>query len=368
MMKTKRTAVGSDDKYYERTGEAKDSIAQWEDGIRTGGKKGTYEWWYFDSHFSDGSSLVIVFFTKDVMQPNKTLSPLARIDFTTADGKNYSETVEIGAGTFAASEKCCDVQIGSCYFKGDLQTYDICFSNDVIEAVVSLKGNVPAWRPETGYFFFGDEDEHYFAWLPAVPEGNVEATITISGETTQYSGTGYHDHNWGNTPMPKLINHWYWGRAKVGSYQIITSYITAEKEYGYDEFPIFMLAKDGQIIADDAQNSLTFTTSDAYIDVVTKKPVYNTLVFDYEDDTQHYRITYKRESDLMTEELVNMISGIKRLIAKIIGFDGACHRFGGTVTVERLENGLVVESVSDHAIWELMYFGHIMPIQTPCSR
>jgi len=36
----------------------------WEDGIRTGGVKGTYEWWYFDTHLDDGSTMVIIFFTK----------------------------------------------------------------------------------------------------------------------------------------------------------------------------------------------------------------------------------------------------------------------------------------------------------------
>jgi hypothetical protein len=34
---------------------------KWEDGIRTSGEKGTYEWWYFDAHLDDGSTVVIVF-------------------------------------------------------------------------------------------------------------------------------------------------------------------------------------------------------------------------------------------------------------------------------------------------------------------
>ena len=34
---------------------------KWEDGMRSTGGKGTYEWWYFDAHLEDGSILVIVF-------------------------------------------------------------------------------------------------------------------------------------------------------------------------------------------------------------------------------------------------------------------------------------------------------------------
>ncbi|MBQ8425407.1 MAG: hypothetical protein IJX17_05245, partial [Clostridia bacterium] len=40
----------------------KNEVEIWEDGMRTDGSKGTYEWWYFDSHYPDGTILVIFFF------------------------------------------------------------------------------------------------------------------------------------------------------------------------------------------------------------------------------------------------------------------------------------------------------------------
>ena len=44
--------------------------------------------------------------------------------------------------------------------------------------------------------------------------------------------------------------------------------------------------------------------------------------------------------------------------AKLIGFDGSYLRFEGSATIEKLENGKVVESVTEEsAVWELMYFG-----------
>ena len=45
------------------------------------------------------------------------------------------------------------------------------------------------------------------------------------------------------------------------------------------------------------------------------------------------------------------------LLAKMIGFDGGYLRFEGTATIEKLEDGKIVEKVSDPAVWELMYFG-----------
>jgi hypothetical protein len=48
---------------------------------------------------------------------------------------------------------------------------------------------------------------------------------------------------------------------------------------------------------------------------------------------------------------------IRRLIAKIVGFGGAYHRFTGKVRIEKFEKDVHVEIFDDHAIWELMYFG-----------
>jgi hypothetical protein len=42
---------------------------------------------------------------------------------------------------------------------------------------------------------------------------------------------------------------------------------------------------------------------------------------------------------------------LKRIIARLIGFDGAYHRFKGKVTVEKFERGVSVERFGDRAIW-----------------
>jgi hypothetical protein len=44
------------------------------------------------------------------------------------------------------------------------------------------------------------------------------------------SGSGYHDHNWGNNSIMELFNHWYWSRAEIGPYNVIASEMIAEKK------------------------------------------------------------------------------------------------------------------------------------------
>ena len=70
-------------------------------------------------------------------------------------------------------------------------------------------------------------------------------------KNTAPAGSGYHDHNWGDVPMQTLMHNWYWARASVGPYSIIASHITATPAYGYETQIVYMLARDGKIIADD---------------------------------------------------------------------------------------------------------------------
>ena len=48
---------------------------------------------------------------------------------------------------------------------------------------------------------------------------------------------------------------------------------------------------------------------------------------------------------------------LKRIVARLIGFDGAYHRFTGKVSIGKFEGRVSVERFDDRAIWELMYFG-----------
>jgi hypothetical protein len=60
-------------------------IEAFEDGMRTKGGPGGYEWWYFDSHLHDGSSLVIVFYTKPLLNPDGELAPFASLQLDRPD-------------------------------------------------------------------------------------------------------------------------------------------------------------------------------------------------------------------------------------------------------------------------------------------
>ncbi|WP_369369822.1 lipocalin-like domain-containing protein [Promicromonospora sp. Populi] len=350
--------LGSTPEDYARLGIAHRHIEPREDGMRTDGSPGTFEWWYFDAHLADGAKLVVVFFSKQFTDLKKPLTPVVRIDLTLPDGTTIEKFVEFDADAFYASTETCDVRIGDNVFSGDLHRYTIRAKLDDVEVDITLTGQVPAWRPETGYWFFGDDAE--FAWLPSVPQGAVEVTYSSGGQTVTTTGVGYHDHNWGNASMLDLIHHWYWARGAAGPYSVIASYITAQKDFGYETLPVFMLAREGELIGDDG-DKVTFEELGRYTDQSTGKPVGNVTRYTYTDGDERYVVTFTRHQDLTAVKFIDDLKGPKKAAARLVGFDGAYLRFTGELRVERYQDGELAESYTDDALWELMYFGKARP-------
>lgn len=353
---TEKAFHATAERYYDELGITHD-IQQFEDGMRADStQSGTYEWWYFDAHLDDGSKLVVTFFTKDAAAPNSGLAPQIALDIDLPDGRTINKSVRFDPGEFHASTDGCDVRIGGNRFTGDLHTYTISVDLGDVSAEVTLTGQTEPWRPGTGYTYYGDDEKAHFAWLPSVPYGHAAVTYSVDGKTTTTQGHGYHDHNWGNAPMMSVLNNWYWGRGAAGPYTFITAYMIAEKKFGYTPLPVFMLARDGKVIADD-QTKVTFEKHDIHTDEITGKPVANVHSYTFREGATEYTLSYRREETILRERFIDSVTGVKRLLARLAGFDGSYTRFSGPVTVTRREDGKVVEEISEPAIWELMYLG-----------
>jgi hypothetical protein len=357
-IKLARLADRDDD--YARLGLQRGQVAPWEDGMRTTGGRGSYEWWYFDSHLEDGSSLVITFYTKWMLQPKGPEAPMVMVNLDRPGKPTQQVTIHGTPEEFRASKESCDVGLKDCYFRGDLHTYHIKVVGEGLTVEAELVGQVPSWRPGTGFSYFGAHDEHTFAWMPAVPQGSVTVTLTEGNSAPQtLTGIGYHDHNWGDVVMSKLLNHWYWGRAQAGPYSVIAAYLYATDEYGRTELPQILIAKDGRVVADQASN-VRLVLEDVSTDPKSKKPVANRVIYDYtQDERVRYRVIFQRSETILDQKLADTVTGIKHVLARMARVDGAYLRFSGSVTVEKYEDGKLVEQASDPGIWELMYLGHV---------
>jgi hypothetical protein len=356
-MASKLAVIASSLADYERFGLSRTSIAAWEDGARTDDSPGTYEWWYFDAHLEDGAKLVVTFMNKDIAEPQKPLSPLLRLDLDLPDGRRFEKVVHARPNEWSAANDHADVRLGENRFVGDLHRYRIQATAEEISVYVDLIGEVPPWRPSTGYILFGADRSLEFAWLPSVPAGAVTVTYSVEGEQHESTGVGYHDHNWGNVALQKVVHNWYWARGHAGPYSVIASYITSAKRYGYEPIPIFMLARDGVLVGDDP-TKVTFERDGVYTDRKTGKPVAATTRYTYQDGEDRYVVSFTRTHDLSTTRMVETLKGVKRIAARLARFDGAYLRFVGDIEISRYRGSTLVETHKDDAIWELMYFGH----------
>jgi hypothetical protein len=357
-MSGKLAVIGDSPADYERLGLSPTSIAAWEDGARTDDSPGTYEWWYFDAHLADGAKLVVSFMNKDdIADPKKPLAPLLRLNLDLPDGRHFEKIVQYAPGEWSAAKDHADVRLGENRFTGDLHTYRIQATAEEISVDAILTGQVPPWRPSTGYMLFGAHRSLEFAWLPSVPQGAVTVTYTVDGEQHETTGVGYHDHNWGNVGLMKVVHDWYWARGEAGPYSVIASYITSAAKYGFEPIPIFMLARDNVVVGDDP-SKVTFEREGIYTDQTTGKPVASTTRYTYRDGDDRYVVSFTRTSDLTAARMVDSIKGLKRIAAKLARFDGAYLRFVGDIEISQYRGGDLIETHKDDAIWELMYFGH----------
>ena len=334
----------------------------WEDGMRTSGEKGTFEWWYFDSHLEDSSTIVIIFFTKPFIDINKGLNPFCIAEITKKNGEKIRREYIPNKKAFSASTNKCEVVMGKCFMKGDLNTYHIHFEDDSLNIDLQLHKTIESWRPNTGHLNYGDTD--YFAWLVAVPSGEVTANYKIGENSVSTKGTGYRDHNWGNEPLPNLINHWYWSRAKIGPYNIITSEMISEKEFDNQSIIVFNLSKGGKVIEDKGEY-VTLLRSYGKIHPTLKKPISEDLTFIYQNPNDEYRYEYSLHKERTLMEIDLLSSAIKnktkKAIAKTLtGFDGAYFRLTGTAEIKIYKNDQLLESYkSNDTVWELMFFGKV---------
>jgi hypothetical protein len=80
---SKNVIFGIGEEYMRHEG-LSEQIEQWEDGLREDTGPGSFEWWYFDAHFEDGTTAVIVFYTKPFTNRHSPLHPGVTISMPSA--------------------------------------------------------------------------------------------------------------------------------------------------------------------------------------------------------------------------------------------------------------------------------------------
>jgi len=210
--------------------------------------RGSYEWWYADFISDDTDwSLVVIFllgnpfsayyrqsFLKEDSSPidhNGVFFALHRrgqlrhYAFINYPAKAITNN-GVGTGlSFGPNSFSFAIDSG---FRAEFHEENA--NRRVLDAVVTLqptsaRSESPATvDPNAGHW-----------WLPAIAAGRAEVDIAIRSlgasraiERIKFSGSGYHDHNWGVLPFGREIDHWTWARSDFGDGKAALFYWTVE--------------------------------------------------------------------------------------------------------------------------------------------
>jgi hypothetical protein len=216
------------------------TIEKREDGRRTPRSSQFFEWWYFDGLLDDGT-VVVVWFGDNWFYGSHQRTVSIEV---TPPGHPTRKLMSKFSDPGSFAQDHTDVRIGPHTFEGDLDTYIIhvdAAATGGLGCDLTLRRRVPSYRPATGHIAAGDK---FFAWLVAVPEGEIRGTLTADDVTRTVTGSGYHDHNWGNVSPADIFDGWWWGRGLAGEHTVIASVIRAKPRVGGDLIPLFFVGSE----------------------------------------------------------------------------------------------------------------------------
>ena len=239
-----------------------EAVQLWEDGARTDDSNNQFEWWYFDAELDDGSMVVAYFYKVHFLKDQFFIG----FNYTSPEKEDFFKLKYFKKNEVSFQSDSCAVLMNKNSFSGNLNDYNIVLNSDDFDGFgfnLNLKSLVGPYRPQDGIIKAGSD---YFAWLAAVPNGNVDGTITVRGEEKKIKGSGYHDHNWGNTPLQKLFKSWTWFRGKAGPYTVILAELNAVESRGGFDIPILFVADENKVLVDKFGNRELLTMKNNLIE------------------------------------------------------------------------------------------------------
>jgi hypothetical protein len=139
-----------------------------EDGLHIDlGKRGLYEWWYFDAHLDSGHTIV-VFFHASNPNPGMQGKPGIEIVLLRPDGVRIQKFFPYNRSQFSAARDKPDVTIGENTLQvkkwdDELPIYEIDVKEKDLGCHLKYTAEVNGWKPGSGHSQFGDLG--FFAWV-----------------------------------------------------------------------------------------------------------------------------------------------------------------------------------------------------------
>lgn len=343
---------------YERLGVNPETIEVWEDGRRSGNDSpNDWEWWYSDFIFDDGSTAVVQFFTKAGRKIGHAGDfPSINIRIKLADGTELKDNIDFKVSEASFSTDRCDVRMRGNVFEGNLRSYHVrAHSKKGFGIDVTLESTAKPYRPGSAYIQMGNP-EHFYTWFCAVPAGKARGTLTCNGETREVRGTGYHDHQWGNTNFLKEWNHWLWARQRFDDYSMLVFDLTAAKQHDFERLPICFIQDSSGILVFESTELASCDVLSTYLDEKESGKIYPKDI-DYVFESNGAKATYRlRQKGIIEAGGLKTAPLPMRLLVHAMGIKHSYTRYLGEGELAFESNGKTIAKKSE-LIYEFMYPG-----------
>ncbi|KAH6985119.1 hypothetical protein EDB80DRAFT_822716 [Ilyonectria destructans] len=196
----------------------------------------TFDWWYFDavSTSSANESISIVFYEAGA---DSLAIPDVPLLYAVIYG-SYSNGTLIHK-TIPASE-AVTITKNRGGIHGDWKGTGLAFAGSSLEdpePIYTVTVNSPSFGIRGKLTLRSRAPAHYacsldkpgqseevvpnIGWANAQPDATAAADFVIDGTKLCFTGNGYHDKNWGLTPINVSVQTWYWGHARLGPYSLV---------------------------------------------------------------------------------------------------------------------------------------------------
>ncbi len=231
---------------------------------------GAYEWWYFDALSDDGRHvLACIWFLGNPFSPYYRRAALGRAADPFRHNALFFALYQNGrlhayhftrfpAAQVAAGEALpLDLRFGDNRLATTPGAWHLTLADEnanrrQMEAALTFAAPPPVTAPQEER---SPEASHW--WLPAAPFCRVAGRIALreahnpGAEEIAFSGTGYHDHNWGRLPFAREIRDWYWARAALSGERAAILYHVRPRR-GEEAVSHFLLFERGRLARHDA--------------------------------------------------------------------------------------------------------------------
>ena len=242
---------------------------------------GAYEWWYFDAVSEDGDwALTCIWFLGNPFSPYYRLA--ARKETTDPFSHNALFFALYHQGRlhayhftrFPRTQACADesqpatLRFGPNILSFDGTDYHLQLTDENQNRrtlTVDLLFRPPARSPGAPDVphrppELGTGEDHF--WLPAAPVCKVSGTTRLqerqnrAAQVMDFSGRGYHDHNWGKLPFALDIRDWYWARTALSDDRAMIVY-HVNYHFPRPSVSHLLLFENGRLLRHDPEAQVT---------------------------------------------------------------------------------------------------------------